>query len=530
MSSNVHEPEQSSQAASRLRGGAAEGADALARIAANAAPVLIWMCGPDRRHDWFNAAWEAYTGHTPGELRGNGWRALVHPEDAERCSGIFSASFDARQPYSLDFRLRRYDGQYRWMLENGVPRIDADGALAGYIGSLVDIEERKQVEDQLAERTQALRLAERRQGAFLALLSHELRNPLAPIANAASVLRTLEDRNPILTRLREILERQVGRLDQLIDDLVDVTRSAHGQISLINEQIAADSLVHAAAAASAEALNAGGHTLDISTAPQRLCVRGDLARLTQALSNVISNAAKFTPEPSVISLAARQVDSKVEISVRDPGQGIAAEFLPHVFELFAQQEPTPGRRPGGLGIGLTLARRIMQLHNGDIEAHSEGLGQGACFVLTLPRVDAEAHQEAGPEAAPGGPPLSDTYRVLVIEDDADSRALLRQQMEMWGNEVREAASAEEGLRATDDFRPHIVICDIGLPGAGGAALLKPLRARLAGQRSVVVAVTGPTHRADQAEALAAGYDSFLMKPLQPESLARLLRSYAHGSG
>src|SRR3954469_6674738 len=254
-----------------------------------AAPVLIWSAGLDRSNDWFSPSWTAYTGRGIDDLLGEGWMRAVHPEDLDRCLGIRATSFEARAPFSMDLRLRRHDGQYRWMLDNGVPRFGADGVAIGYVGSCVDIHERKELEESLAERTQQLRLAERRQGQFLAMLSHELRNPLAPIANAASVLRTLESTNPILVRLREILERQVGRLGHLIEELIDVTRAAQGQISLVRERVSIDSIVQAAVANSHDKLNAAKHRLEVDVPDERLYVRGDPGRLAQALANLIGN-------------------------------------------------------------------------------------------------------------------------------------------------------------------------------------------------------------------------------------------------
>ena len=500
------------------------GTERRARVAVDSAPVMLWMAGADRRFDWFNAAWESFTGRSLDELRGDGWLGLVHLEDIERCAGIYTASFEARQPFTLDYRLLRHDGQYRWVLDHGMPRFDGQGALAGYTGSVVEIHERKQLEDRLAERSQSLRLAERRQGAFLATLSHELRNPLAPIANAASMLRSLETGNPTLVRLREILERQVDRLGHLVEDLIDVTRAAQGQISLVTEQVAVETLVRSAVAASADALSEAGHTLDVHIPEQRLFVKVDVTRLTQALANIIANAARFTPESSVISLEVRRAGGTAEITVRDPGQGIAAEFLPHVFELFAQQDPSLGRRPGGLGVGLTLARRIVLLHDGDIAAYSQGPGTGARFVVSLPLAGPDARRGAAVDVAP----LSESYRVLIIENADDDREALRLQMEMWGNEVRVAGSARDGLRAAYAFRPQIVLCDVSAPEVNGFELLETLRETLAGQRTLFAAVTGNGHRDDEARALAVGYDSFLVKPLQAGSLVRLLRSYAAG--
>ncbi len=503
----------------------AAGADAseesLRSIAA-AAPVLIWSATLAHANDWFSPSWTAYTGRTLDELRGDGWTRAIHPEDLDRCLGIRATSFQAVAPYTMDLRLRRHDGEYRWMVDNGVPRYAADGTPLGFVGSAIDIHERKALEESLAERTQALRLAERRQGQFLAMLSHELRNPLAPIANAASVLRTLEHSNPILVRLREILDRQVGRLGRLVEELIDVTRAAQGQISLVRERASVDGIVQTAVANSHEKLNAGRHRLEVDVPDQRLYVRGDAARLAQALANLIANAAKFTFEPGVVSIAVRRAARTVQISVKDHGQGIDPGFLPHAFELFAQQDQTLARSLGGLGVGLTLARRIAQLHGGDVEAFSEGPGKGAEFILWLPLLDEQPGRVTGPAVANPG----QSFRVLIVEDDADALESLRLQIELWGNEVTTAHNAEEALAVAVAARPQIVLCDIGLPDMDGLRLVRALREKVDGTKVVFVAVTGYAGEDDQERALAAGFDAFLVKPLEPESLARLLRSAA----
>ncbi len=489
---------------------------------AAAAPILIWSSTLDRVNDGFSPSWAAFSGRSLDELRGNGWTKSVHPEDLDRCLGIRSASFEALTSFTLDFRLRRHDGQYRWMLDTGVPRFAPDGTALGYVGSALDIHERKALEEALAERTRALRLAERRQAQFLAMLSHELRNPLAPMANVASVLRTLEHSNPILVRLREILDRQIGKLRRLVEELIDVTRSAQGQISLVRERVSIDSIVQAAVARSHDKLNAGGHRLEVELPAERLFVRGDGARLAQALGNLLANAARFTPEPGLVTIAARRVATTVSISIRDHGQGIAPEFLPHAFELFAQEDQTLTRTPGGLGVGLTLARRVARLHGGDVEAFSEGTGRGAEVILWLPLLDDEAAASSEHAATA----LSESYRVLIVEDDADSLESLRLQMELWGNEVTTARSAEQALAAVAATRPQIVLCDIGLPDIDGYELVGALRRALADSPAVYAAVTGYASGEDQQRALAAGFDAFLVKPLEPDSLARLLRSAA----
>jgi PAS domain S-box-containing protein len=488
---------------------------------AAATPALSWSSTDTRDNDWLSPSWAAFTGRPLAELQGDGWIGSVHPEDLDRCLGIRATSFEAHGAFTMDLRLRRHDGEYRWFVDNGVPHRLEDASSRRFVGSAVDIHDRKQLEETLAQRTQALRLAERRQGQFLAMLSHELRNPLAPIANAASVLRTLEHSNPILVRLREILERQVGRLGRLVEELIDVTRAAQGQISLVRDRVSIDGVVQAAVANSHDKISAARHRLEVDVPDGRLFVRGDAGRLAQALANLIGNAAKFTLEPGVVTITVRRAANTVHLSVKDAGQGMSPEFLPHAFELFAQQDQSLARSMGGLGVGLTLARRIAQLHGGDVEAFSEGIGKGSEFILWLPLLD-----EVPAEPPVPAPRLSEGYRVLIVEDNADALESLRLQMELWGNEVIAARSAEEALLVAVASRPQIVLCDIGLPGMDGYRLVGLLRKALADMPVVFAAVTGYATGDDQQRALSAGFDSFLVKPLQPESLGRLLRAAA----
>ena len=498
--------------------------DQAQHLAAELAPVMIWVSGTDGAIRWCNPGCEAFTGLACGSLSARGWLEQIHSEDRERYGGIFAASAQAQQPFSLDYRLRHHDGTYRWVMDHAVPRL-ADGRLLGYIGSVIDIHERRSLEEQLAERTRALRLAERRQGAFLDMLSHELRNPLAPIANASSVLRTLEDQHPVLPRLREILDRQVDRLGQMVKDLVDATRSAQGHIALISAPVEVETIVDKAVETTREQLERAGHRLQVRICAAGMHIKGDGTRLCQALASILSNASKFTVEPGLITLHVDEHDGHAEFTVTDPGRGISREFLPHVFELFAQEESATGAKPQGLGVGLTLARRIVQLHSGHLTAHSQGAGQGSRFIMSLPLM----RDAARPAARGDVPSVCDSYRVLVIESDT-SRESLRVQMQAWGNEVRAASTAEDALRTAREFKPHIILCDMATPGLDRVEFLGGLRASLSGRHAVVAAISGYGSQDDEERVLTAGYDSCLAKPLQPGSLVRLLRSYGSSFG
>jgi PAS domain S-box-containing protein len=359
------------------------------RDIADSVPVMIWTAGPDKQFEWFNRAWSDFIGHAPAHEPCTGWFEHVHPEDLERCVGIWHASFDARQPFSMDFRLQRADGMYRWMLMNGAPRHDSDGRFAGYTGSCIDIHERKDMEERLAERTRALRLADRRKDEFLAMLAHDLRNPLGPIANATAILKMMESQTPAIAPVRQIVERQLEQLQRVIADMRDVTRITQAKVELHCQAMDMAALVKEAVAHAQPQIDSRGHRLSIRLGDTPMRVSGDDVRLPQALSHLLCNAAKFTAMPGVIEVFTTREGGRVNIHVRDHGQGISPDFLPQVFEPFAQESHSTPRTNSGLGVGLTIARRLAQLHGGDITAFSGGRGEGAEFVLSLPLCDSE---------------------------------------------------------------------------------------------------------------------------------------------
>ncbi|HEX6707301.1 MAG TPA: PAS domain-containing sensor histidine kinase [Albitalea sp.] len=354
------------------------------RLVADSAPVMIWLAGPDKQFEWFNKPWLAYTGRTLEQEQGAGWLDCVHIEDLERCAGIYHTSFDARQPFTMDFRMRRHDGTYRWIMATGVPRHSPDGGFHGYTGSCVDIHERKELEERLAERTRALRLADRRKDEFLAMLAHDLRNPLGPITNAVAILERMERGLPEVAPVRQIIERQLEQLKRVIGDMRDVTRITQAKVELHMEALPVNQLVSQAVDASQGLLDGRGHRLQLELPEAPLVVWGDPARLAQALGHLLCNAGKFTPIPGIVRVRARADGPMLRVEVEDNGQGISPDFLPHVFEPFAQEIQSTPRTHNGLGVGLTIARRLAQLHGGDITAASDGPGRGARFVLSLP--------------------------------------------------------------------------------------------------------------------------------------------------
>ena len=486
------------------------GGDA-AGLAVAGAPVLLWTAHGALGREWLSPAWAAHTGMPLERLQGEGWLDAVHPDDRARCRGIIVASVEARRPYALDFRLCHRDGGFRWMLDSGAPQ--AGETEGRYAGGAVDIDDRKTSEEQLAEHAQTMRLADRRHAAFLSTLAHAMRNPLAPIANAASVLRTLEDDQPTLKRLREILERQVERLGHLVDDLADATRAVQGQVSLVHEDVTLGGVVQAALSATSALVAERGHEVRLEQPPESVALRGDPARLAQALAQLIDNAARYSPQPGHIDIAVHCGDERVEVAVSDQGRGISAAFLPHVFELFSQEDGGSGSRTSGLGVGLAIAQRIAHLHGGDITAASNGQGQGARFTLTLPRTRPRVPPEAD------APTQVERQRVLVIAPDAGVRRELRAEMERWGSDVRAVADAGEGLALAAQFRPQLVLCEVG---AASPADLRPLRSGPGERPPLLAAVAMPDGR-DEASVLTEGWDAFLSRPLEAAAVAALLR-------
>ena len=482
------------------------------RVTSDSAPVLVWMARADMARDWFNKSWLKFRGRTLGDELGQGWTDGVHPEDLERCLGIYRSSFAEHEPYSMDYRLRRHDGVYRHMLDTAIPRWGDNGDFLGYIGTCVDITDRKELEDKLAEHTRTLRLADRRREDFLAKMSHELRNPLGPIANAAAILRTLERGNRNLVMVREIIERQVAQLRRLITELVDVTRITRGRVVLQREPVDIGTLIDSAVDEVRPDLQSRHHVLRITRPSVRLACDGDAQRLVQALAALLSNASNFSPDGSTILVSTHVTGETVAISVRDPGRGIAPEFLPRVFELFVQDAQTPAHADSGLGVGLTIAKRVAELHDGSVEITSSGLGLGTVATLRLPL-------RAGAAVTPSDAPDLGTVtgrKVLIIEDNADARESLRVLVELGGNEVRTAADAGEGLLIAESFAPDLVVCDIGLPDVDGYELVQALREKLAGHATRFVALTGYGRAEDRDRALDSGFDSFLVKPLRPD--------------
>jgi signal transduction histidine kinase len=366
---------------------------------------------------------------------------------------------------------------------------------------------------------QALKEADRQKDEFLATLAHELRNPLAAVANAVQLMRVKRLTDPQLCFSRDVTERQVAQLTRLVDDLLDVSRITTGRITLTNEPLAVTELIAQAAETVEAAMRERGHVFAVEVPDGTLRVRGDRVRLTQAIANVLDNAAKYTDPGGQITLSALQRDAQVEISVQDNGIGIASDALPRLFGLFAQADRAADA--GGLGIGLALVRRLVEMHAGSVEAHSEGRGRGSRFVIRLP-----LHSERTPllsEAPVRGRPLDPIRRrILVVDDNPDALHSLAALLGSTGHEVHCAERGEQALEMAEQLRPEVVLLDIGMPGLDGYEVARRMRQRPWGRRVVLIAVTGWGQDSDRRRSGEVGFDAHLVKPVGLERLQQVL--------
>jgi signal transduction histidine kinase/DNA-binding response OmpR family regulator len=369
----------------------------------------------------------------------------------------------------------------------------------------------------------AVQEADRRKNEFLAMLAHELRNPLAPIRNAVHILASAEALPPKLSWARDVIGRQADHMARLIDDLLDVSRIVQGKVAVKPEKLQLATLIERSVEASSPRLGAREQVLDVILPKETIELDGDSVRLSQVLSNLINNACKFSPPRTRIRLEAIYRDAELQISVKDEGAGIAPEFLPHMFDLFSQADHSLDRSQGGLGIGLTLVKHLVELHGGRVWATSEGLGRGAAVTICLPaRIGAQAPVPLPPVAHRGVATRQDASRILVVDDLAASAETLMTLLEMEGFEVRVAHEGQAALTIAREFRPNVVLLDIGLPGMNGFEVAHGLRNQPESQDALLIALTGYGEAESRTRSAQAGFDFHMVKPADVNLLLTML--------
>lgn len=666
------------------------------RSMADALPVLIWRADPENRGTWFNGPWLEFTGRTLEQELGAGWAEVLHPADRERAVRMCQRALERREPLEMEIRLRRHDGEYRWMLDRGMPVFDGpDGAFTGYIGTCVDITDRKLTEEKLRENErqlaaevdsmtrlhelvnellvctdlqtaleevldttisltgadkgnvqlldpktgcleivaqrgfdaaflshfrsvqcndgsacgkaladghrvviedvqrdasferhrriaamadfravqstpltsrsgevlgmlsthfrephalpereqrmidlyarqaadfiervrveEALREGERRKDEFLATLAHELRNPLAPIRNGLQILKLRGPSEPTLERVSSMMERQMSHLVRLVDDLLDVSRISRGKLELRRERLLLTEVLSSSVEASTHVIEMNEHVLEVDVRAEDLVINGDLNRLAQVFSNLLSNSAKYTDRGGKISLTVEREHNSAIVKVRDNGIGIPPEAVDRVFEMFSQLHTHERRTDSGLGIGLALVRKLVEMHEGTVTAFSEGAGKGSTFIVRLPlaegHVNAEGQAVALGRAHPNGPARR---RVLIADDNVDAAASLALMLELEGNDVRVVHDGEQAVQSTAGFAPDVIFMDIGMPRMNGLEATRRIRAMPRGENIIIAALSGWGQEIDRQRSKLAGVDYHLVKPVATDDLRSVL--------
>ena len=659
---------------------ATDGAELFRRVA-DSAPVLMWMTGPDGGAVWFNQPWLEFTGRDSTAQLGDGWLDGIHPADLAAYQRTFSAAFGARQPFQLDHRLRRHDDTYHWVLTSGLPATGPDGEFTGFIGSCVDVNDRREAAArnaallvEVSRRSRQLDLlswasrqvnavleapvilrrlvaggreltdaaggyaglvgdgqltadeyddkgslrpaelsagpadkgvpryvlrsrspyiaddavhdaiispalrdrfavrnlialpildrsgqvvayfelhnkrgarpfdpddlraleglaaaaavaldnarllkqvqdADRRKDEYLAMLAHELRNPLVPIRNALHVLEQQATDFDVVLDARRTIRRQVTHLTGIVDDLLDVSRAHKGGLTIRRERLDLGSVAaNAVAALQSAAAEAGVTVFTDLPDDDPVWVDGDPDRLLQVFENLVHNAIKYTPNGGEVRVSLAAGEGWAVVRVRDTGIGMAAELIPQLFEVFSQADRSLDRARGGLGLGLALVKGLVDLHGGNVTAESRGLGHGSAFTVRLPM----------PRPAGGSNPGRKCQRVLVVEDSRDAADTMRMLLDMSGYEVTVAYTGPDGLARAQKDLPDAVVCDIGLPGITGYEIAAALRGNPATRGIRLLAVTGYGRPEDVRQARESGFDDHMTKPVDPQDLLRWL--------
>jgi len=439
----------------------------------------------------------------------------VHPEDSGRVRAEFERCREEGGVFNVEFRVRWRDGSVHWLSDHGKVFHNDAGDPLFITGACVDVTTRKHNEEVLRE-------ADQKKDQFLALLAHELRNPLAPLRNGLQVMSLAHDETTI-ANTRDMMDRQLSHLIRLIDDLLDVSRLTENKLHLQRSRILLSDVIRNSIESARPAMQAAEHDLAVSLPPEPVYLDGDLTRLAQVFSNLLTNSAKYTERGGHISVSAQVLGADVEVSVRDDGIGIPPEAIDHIFDMFSQVDRSIERTTGGLGIGLALVKGIVEMHGGTARAFSEGPGLGSTFTVTLP-VTRQQNDSAQVPAEKRVEPSHARRKTLVVDDNRDSADSMAAFLRLLGHEVQTANDGVEAIEAAERFQPDIILMDIGMPRLNGYDATRRIRQQPWGEEIVIIALTGWGQDADRQRSRNAQCDAHLVKPVSLSDLSRLLNS------
>jgi PAS domain S-box-containing protein len=469
----------------------------------------------------WNAAAERLFGYTAAEAIGQHISILIPADRLSEESAIIAQIKAGERVDHMDTVRLRKNGQPVQISLTVSPVRDANGRVVGASKIARDITERKRLEDELRQAAAAMSENDRRKNEFVAMLAHELRNPLAPIRNAVQVLRLTTGLSASVQVASEMMERQIGQMVRMVDDLLDVSRVSQGKIELRKGRIELASAVNHAVEAARSLAQCLDHDLTVTLPSQPIFLYADPTRLSQVVGNLLNNACKFTDKGGRIALIVERNGGQAVIRVRDNGIGIPADKLPDIFDMFMQIDTSLERTISGLGIGLTLVKKLVEMHDGTVEVHSAGLGQGSEFVVRLP-ILVESCKPATPEPTVSEPITTIARRILVVDDNRDSADSLAMLLTLTGNETHTAYDGLEAVETAGSVKPDVIFMDIGLPKLNGYEAARKVREQPWGKKLVLVALTGWGQEGDRQKAREAGFDSHLVKPVDYAALKMLL--------
>ena len=506
------------------------------RLATEAGGLAVWLWETVTdtlvwEHDWLSDLFGLARGGEPVNVA-RFVAQFLHPDDAPAFDAAAAATVMRGEPfYFLGRFFRHPDRGVRWLEFRGGLQAETDGHPVRVLGTAADITERKRAEDDLRRLAAELAESDRRKTEFLATLAHELRNPLAPLSNGLQMMRGSISDPTALEKTRAMMERQVAHMVHLVDDLLDIARITTGKVDLKKERVDLQTVIASAVETSMPLIEAGRHELLVHTPDEELLLEVDLTRVAQVVSNLLNNAAKYTPARGRIGLFAQRVGGFVEIAVTDTGIGIPPAAMSTVFEMFTQVGRNMERAQGGLGIGLSLVRRLVELHGGTVGAASEGVGRGSTFTVRLPLLVEQDAPAAAPSAKATTPEKATGtgLRVLVVDDNVDAADTLSALLEMGGHATRVANDGYQAIEMAREFQPQVVFLDIGLPGMNGYEVARKLRETPGMEQAILVALTGWGAREDRARSSEAGFDHHLTKPADMNAVETLLSGLARVS-
>lgn len=479
---------------------------------------IVWTADAHGRMREDSVSWREFTGQSYEQMQGLGWLGALHDDDRERVLVEWNKAVAEKRPFLVEYRLRRADGVHRWCMVRAVPVRDPDGSVREWVGMNHDVQARKEVEELQRE-------SNRRKDEFIALLAHELRNPLAPVRNGVAVLRASGPEPS--ARALEMMDRQLRHVVRLIDDLLDVSRIGRGKLELRIERVDLRVVLRQAVETTLPSAEAKHQHVSLSLPEQPMWVDGDPDRLTQVVTNLLSNAVKYSGEDGWIWLTAEHEGTRHVVSVRDTGQGIPRELLPVVWDMFMQGTGPMERSEGGLGIGLTLVKRLVELHEGTVSVTSDGPGTGSEFIVKLPTARSHVSAPAAKSLAVRSPDAR-PLRVLVVDDSEDSAESLSMLLSLHGHVVHTSYRGESAIEDFRRFSPEVVLCDIRMPDMSGHEVVRRIRTLPGGDVAWIVALTGYGTVADREASRLAGFDRHLVKPVDPDALFQTLNEAPRG--